>query len=270
MRFFLTILIITFGTIFSNLAAQNRALAKEYQKELESAYKKNSDSLLEKFLTKWSNDLKPNFPDNSFANDTIKNVYEIYTEFYKPFDLLKLGNWEWENELNSKSKFALVQNKLYYSIVSLDSLNESKSKYESEIKKEQIIKKDSIIDFRPKLSFENHNILYLTPEYKTALNKFLGTQSTKFGKPNIMSVSRPKKESEKRHKFIRPYLPVLHGHWGGYWNIETSPTIYGFYLNKNLNQAKILFVVGYQGGESFLEKENGKWVIKESKTTWIE
>lgn len=85
-----------------------------------------------------------------------------------------------------------------------------------------------------------------------------------------MSVSRPKKQSQKRYSFIRPYLPILHGHWGDYWNIETSPIIYGFYLSKNLDQAKILYIVGYQGGETYLVKENGKWIIKESKATWIE
>ncbi len=263
-------LIIIFLLSLSNLIAQNRDLIDQYLKELETSYKQKSNSKLENFLNNWNYDLKSNYPNDKIPNDTIKIIYDVYNEFYKPFDLLELGNWEWGNELNSNSRFALIQNKIYYNIVSLDSIKSGENKYKFEIEKEQILKKDSIIDFRPKLFFENHKVLFLTPEYKIALNKFLGTQSTKLGRPNIMSVSRPKKQSQKRYSFIRPYLPILHGHWGDYWNIETSPIIYGFYLSKNLDQAKILYIVGYQGGETYLVKENGKWIIKESKATWIE
>lgn len=256
--------------IFSNIFAQNQVIIDSYQKELEHAYKNKSTSELNIFLTKWNNSLKPNFPTNNYNNDTIRNIHEIYREFYKPFDLLKLGDWEWGNKLNSNSKFALIQHRLYYNIVSLDNLREGENKFKFEVKKEDILKADSIIGFRPNLTFENHKILYLTPEYKIALNKFLGTQSGKFGKPNIMHVSRPRKQSEKRYQFIRPYLPILHGHWGGYWHFETAPRIYEFYMNKTFDQAKILYVVGYQGGEAFLIKKDAKWILKESKATWIE
>jgi len=264
------LVIIFILTSFSNIISQNRILIDQYQKELETSYKQKSNSRLENFLNNWNYDLKSNYPNDKVPNDTIRVIYDIYKEFYKPLDLLKLGNWEWGNDLNSNSRFVLIQNKIYYNIVSLDNINNSENEYKFEIKKEQILRKDSIIDFRPNLIFENHKVLFLTPEYKIALNNFLGNQSTKFGKPNIMSVSRPKKQSQKKYNFIRSYLPILHGHWGGYWNIETSPTIYGFYLNKNLDQAKILYVVGYQGGETYLVKENGKWIINESKATWIE
>ena len=256
--------------IFSNAFAQNRALINTYQGELEKAYKNKSVLQLNAFLTKWAQDVKPNFPTNNYPNDTIRNIHEIYQAFYKPFDLLKLGDWEWGNELNSNSQFALIQHRLYYKIVSLDSLREGKNKFKFEVEKENILKEDSIISFRPNLVFDNQKALYLTPEYKIALNKFLGTKSTKFGKPGIMHVSRSKKQSEKRYTFIRPYLPILHGHWGRYWHFETAPRIYGFYISKTFDQAKILYVVGYQGGETFMIKVNNKWLIKESKPTWIE
>lgn len=168
-------LIIIFLLSLSNLIAQNRDLIDQYLKELETSYKQKSNSKLENFLNNWNYDLKSNYPNDKIPNDTIKIIYDVYNEFYKPFDLLELGNWEWGNELNSNSRFALIQNKIYYNIVSLDSIKSGENKYKFEIEKEQILKKDSIIDFRPKLFFENHKVLFLTPEYKIALNKFLGT-----------------------------------------------------------------------------------------------
>ena len=246
---------------FNSIKSQNLNL----EKELEYAYNKKSSEKLEEIFIKWNYDLKPNYIDDNYPNEIIKSVYEVYAEFYKPHDLLKLGDWEWGNELNSKSKYVLIQNRIDFKIYDSDNIEKI-----AENEKTISFKKDSIINFRPKLNIENSKTLYLLPKYRKELVNFLGTQSSKFGKTNIMSVSRPKKQSAKRYGFIRPYLPILHGHWGGYWEIETSPEVFNIIFNKNLTEAKIFFSVGYQGGETTLIKENDKWIIKESKATCIE
>ncbi len=64
------------------------------------------------------------------------------------------SNVNWEICDVNNSKFALIQNKIHYQIVDLDSVKEGKNKFKFEIEKSQILKKDSITDFRPTISFE--------------------------------------------------------------------------------------------------------------------
>jgi len=154
----------------------------------------------------------------------------------------------------------MVQNKISYSVLSTDSFNMfyalNPSKY-------------SISDFRPPLNLDKSKVLYLTPEYKSAINDFLGAEATELGEGNIMNPSRPKGTSAERYSMLRPFIPILHGHDSG-WNIETNPTVDLITFNKSLTKAIVQFIVGYQGGEATLIRSNSGWVIKESKTTWIE
>jgi hypothetical protein len=219
-----------------------------------------TDSFNQIFID-WNRMIKPNADNFIYQNDTINSVFNVYKAFYKPLDLLKLGDWEWGNELNSKCKYVIVQNKIFYSILSTDSLDEID--YDK-------LKTDSINNFRPPIELEKNKVLYLTGEYAKTLNKFLGSTSTELGEGDIMNPSRPAGESEKRYELLRPYIPILHGHWGGYWHLETHPEINLIIFNKSLTRAKINFRVGYQGGEAILEKSGSDWAIKESKATWIE
>jgi hypothetical protein len=229
--------------------------------KLEFSFKQMKPDSFEQIFVDWNREIKPNSDDFIHQNDTINAVFEVYKEFYMPLDLLKLGDWEWGNDLNSKSKYVVVQNKIFYSIMlteNFDDFDWQKSK------------KDSIENFRPPINLDKNKILYLTDEYAKSINKFLGTESTKLGEGNIMNPSRPEGESEKRYEILRPYIPILHGHWGGYWHLETHPEISVIIFNKTLTKAKIDFRVGYQGGETILEKNGNNWTIKESKATWIE
>ena len=122
---------------------------------------------------------------------------------------------------------------------------------------------DTINDFRPSLNIAKEHVLYLLPEYKEAIYMFL-----KPDKDENIYIFDPHYGNE-RSAFIRPYISVLNGHWGG-WHIETHPYINIIIFNKSLNKAKIYFRVGYQGGEATLEKNNSVWIISESKETWIE
>ena len=130
-------------------------------------------------------------------------------------------------------------------------------------------KPDSIDNFRPKVDFGSDSVLYLTEEYSKSLDKFLGDESTELGEGGIMNPSRPKGESIKRFQFLRPYIPVQHGHWQG-WLLETHPEISIIELDNTLTKAKINFRVGYEGGEALIEKTGDNWKIISSKVTWIE
>ncbi len=224
----------------------------------------DEDSLsdgFDQFFSDWNKEIEPNSLDFIFQNDTINNVFNVYKALYKPLDLLKLGDWEWGNELNSKCKFVVVQNKIYYAVLITESFEDTDMNF---------AKRDSIINFRPPIDLDKSKVLYLTDEYDKALNDFLGSESTELGEGNLMNPSMPKGNSEKRYEKIRSFIPVLHGHWGGYWHLDTHPSVENIVFNNTMTKAKVEFRVGYQGGEATLEKKGKEWLIKESRATWIE
>lgn len=229
--------------------------------KLEFSFKQMQADSLKQIFVDWNKTIEPNSDDFVHQNDTIKTVFDVYKEFYNPLDLLKLGDWERGNDLNAKCKYILIQNKIFYSILPTDNFADF------DLQKSKI---DSIENFRPQINLDRNKVLYLTDEYAKSINNFLGAESTKLGDGNIMNPSRPKGESEKRYEILRPYIPILHGHWGGYWHLETHPAISVIIFNKTLTKAKIDFRVGYQGGAAILEKRGENWIIKESKATWIE
>ncbi|MGB8192787.1 MAG: hypothetical protein WCF67_12745 [Chitinophagaceae bacterium] len=231
-------------------------------KKLESFHsKKKTDSLI-KFFADWNRAISPTAKASIIQNDTIKSLYDIHYAFYKPRDLLKLGNWEWGNKLNESSKYVVVSTSINYVVLDTDNIGDA------EIDLKYI---NTIFNFRPIVAdIDNTNVLYLTGEYQNALNRFLGNKYADLGTGNIMDPAMPKGESEKRYRFLRPYIPILHGHWGGYWHIETHPDISRIVFNKQLTKARIYFRVGYQGGEATMIKMNGEWKLEKSKETWIE
>ena len=232
---------------------------KELFEKLEIAYMQSSTVDIENFFKDWNVFVPSNSIDFINQDKVVKEIFEIFKIFYSPLDLTKLGDWEWGNSLNSNCKYVVVQNKIEYATFSENFFDN----YES-------IKFESIDDFRPPLTFTKNKVLYLTPEYEKTLNMFMGTESTEIGEGGIMTPSMPKGESDKRYAFIRPYIPVLHGHWGGYWHLTTHPEISRIFIDTNNAVAKVYFRVGYQGGETILKKKSNNWTIEKSYATWIE
>jgi len=234
--------------------------------KLETSFMLSSTNDLKQFFTDWNEIVSPNTVKLITQNDTVEAVYEIYKLFYDPFDLTELGSWEWGNSLNSNCKYVAVQNKIIYGIVEDIPFEPPHSYYYL-----RPSHYDTINDFRPSLNFAKEQVLYLLPEYEEALNLFLRT--IQFGTEPTESEDywvEYAKDVQKRYEFIRPYIPILRGHWGWYWHIATHPHVYRIIFNKTLDKAKIDFRVGFQGGEATFEKSNNEWVVFESKVTWIE
>lgn len=253
--------------IYSN--QENIESASVLRDKFEVAFKHTSTDLLEQILADWNQTIPPNTAEFIQHNDTIKAVFEVYKEIYKPYDLQNLGNWEFGNRLNKNSEYIVIQNKIEFSISNKDEFSFLVEDGFDDLGK-SISFSDSITNFRPPVSLDRRRILYLTKEYKEALNQFLGRESTELGSPNLMTPSQPKEDSDKRYRFIRPYIPILHGHWGGYWHLETHPMISEVIFNETMSLATVMYRVGYQGGMAILEKKGNKWKIKKADATWIE
>jgi len=233
----------------------------QLSEKLEAAYLNLSTGKLDDFFDDWNKTVKQNSNEFIYKNDTVKAVYDIYKVFYNPLDVLKLGDWEWGNSLNSDCKYVAVQNKMFYYIlpdINIDNISylETKRYY--------------IDNFRPSVNLNSDKVLYLADEYNESINIFLGSESIEAGVGGIMNPSRPKGESEKRYNFLRQYIPILHGHWGGYWHIETHPEIERLVFNYKLDKATAYFRVGYMGGEATFSKDGNKWILEDSRATWIE
>ena len=238
---------------------------EELYEKLETAFQVSSTDDLVKFFRDWNVSISSNTV-NFIKQDKISEaIFEIYKEFYSPLDLTNLGDWEWGNSLNSNSKYVAVQNKIVFAELKEEFFDTYfyQGIYET-------ITFDTICDFRPPLNLGKDKVLYLTPNYEKSLNMFLGTQSTEMGENGIMTPSMPREDSEKRYSFIRPYIPILHGHWGGYWHLATHPEISWIVIDTKNGASKVYFRVGYQGGEALLKKKSNGWKIVESRATWIE
>ena len=234
-------------------------------KNLEKAYKKKSQKQYSQFLQQWH---KESIPITSFdsLSDPKKDVYQIYKDFYNPFNLNRIGTGEWGDKLYSGIDYVIVQNSIYIYTYKTDSLNF----HIFDNTKSLVLSKDSIINFRPELQFEHAKILFLLPKYESVINKFLGTKNYPLGTGGIMSPSRARGISARRLKFMNKKLKIIHGHWGGYWHIETHPKVYSIDFNKDRTIAKVNYRLVYQGGEAVYIKQNGEWQFKEAYLTWIE
>lgn len=263
------ILILFTGLLFCSCAGQEKVefelhipkhKPSDLIVQLDSAFITQNSTQLDDFFKTWNLEIQPNNAKITNQNEVIKAVYDIYKAFYSPDNPTQLVNWESFHIPRANLAYYVIQNMIYYSVMS-----------DFEIFQFETSKIDSIINFKPQLEqLGQERILYLTDEYDSALNGFLGSEHHKFGTGNIMSPAYAKGESEKRYKFLKKHLHILHGHWGGYYHLETHPIVGVVVMNKQLSKAKVHFRYGYEGGETTLRKENGKWEIQSSKTTWIE
>jgi hypothetical protein len=281
-----------------SFVSQSQSIEK---KQLDIAYKTNSKELLKEFFLKWENDIKSLSKEEEYMlNDTLKQVYNAYIEFYKPNRIRKLGGSEFGDKIYKNVKYYVVQNrlkifftdKIYYSKKEVEEyipLRITQSKLPDSVKQNllkrnngklservierynpnnirienlKFIKRDSILNFRPKINIRSRKIVFLNNKYEKEISLFLSDSTdTKIS---------TKDEKENRKKFIENYVKIYEGHWGGYWQLTTYPEAYSIIFDNKMNYAKIYYRMIYQGGEAILKNENGKWKLIESKLTWIE
>lgn len=129
---------------------------------------------------------------------------------------------------------------------------------------------DSNISFRPTVNIREKKIVYISRIYEQLLNAFLGDEHTDLGTHSIMQPAYAEKDSRRRMEFIGQAAIIFYGHWGGYWQYETYPKASSIIFDSNMQRAVVNFRFIYEGGEAFLEKQNGEWTVVSGKLTWIE
>lgn len=129
---------------------------------------------------------------------------------------------------------------------------------------------DSIVNFRPRVVQIAGVPLYLTKKYEMELVNFLGNTHVPFATGGVQNISKATGESAKRQAFLQNLIKIAHGHWGGYWELKTPPSIHTITFDKDFKYAKVDFVLIYEGGSAFLKLEKGQWQFISAKRVWQE
>lgn len=265
---------------------------------LESAYRNNSHKQLDSFFTRWSIET----PSLSSAeihrlNDTARNVYELFKQFYDPLDIQRMGGSEFGNKIYAGTKYLVVQDKIMYGFADVPDADSAVRQQYISIATSQHVPLDSVIsrerrgtlpdflfyfdepksdkydsieNFRPQVISGLPPTVVLTEAYQTILTAFLGSEHDPLGKGSIMNPARAKGESQKRQHFLQRFIKIWYGHWGGYWQLPSYPTITRITFDRNLENALIDYQMIYEGGFAYFKKTGGQWRLVEVRRTWIE
>ena len=229
---------------------------EQISEDLEFGYNNMEPELIENIFSEWQKTVKSNTAEYINQNETIAAIYNVFATFYKPKDLMKIGNWVCANDINLNCKYIVIQNQLLYSIVNSNNINEI-----------ELInsRKELINNFRPPVNIENKNILYLTDEYEESIIDFLEIGSAGIEADGILKRPGTQGKTNVKMELLRSYIPIQYDYLGGNLHFETYPFVNRIVLNKSLTKAKIDFCVGFQSGETLLQKVGNSWIIEESK-----
>lgn len=286
--------------LFTLFLIPAKSTSQSQRKLLEKAYEEKSNKLLKQFFQNWNLEIQPpRETEFSKLNDTIRQTYNVFTVFYSPDSLERLGSSEWGNDIYKNADYLIIQesikiyfsDKVYHTDQEIQEYLLKNRKKNVEDSSKQIISQedidklrfneffiyqtervleDSITDFRPIINCKNKLPLYMTSKYSKLINRFLGQEHTPLGEDGIMNPARSEGESEARKEFLEKYIKIWYGHWGGYWQLYSYPEAYSITFDKDMTFAMIHFRMVYEGGIAFLKNNNGQWSLISAKLTWIE
>lgn len=276
----------------------NHSWGQKQDDLLLQAYKARSSQKLQIFFDQWMQETPAlSSADIEKSDDTVRNVYLLFQQFYNPIEIQRIGGSEWGNDIYKKAKYFLLQDKIRFAFV--DTLDKEilLQKEYARLAKESNITIDSAIryskkdgnfamnifvewpapkqyetieHFRPRVSFQSPKTIVLIAEYDSLLNRFLGGSHYPLGHGNIMSPAVSSGESANRQKFLEHCIKIWYGHWGGYWQLHTYPTVNSIVFDKSLSHALINYRMVYEGGYAYFKKIDDTWTLIEAKRTWIE
>jgi hypothetical protein len=239
---------------------------EELYNKLEDAFINNKFKEIGHLFIEWNRKIKPNTEEYILQNDTFKAIFNAFNSGFQP-DTFKefpyfYQYWRYKDAADCCIRYFVIPNAILFSIA--DENNFENIDY----RKLQI---DTLFNFRPHLDLEKQKILYLTPEYNNAINKFLKSKLNIRDCVNIDNDSIKKlwADKGKRYKVISQYIRIF-ATFGTTRDVETHPIIYRIIFNKALTKAKLGFRIGEEGGYILVVKKRKKWVFKEYKITWVE
>ncbi|AFN75877.1 hypothetical protein MROS_2647 [Melioribacter roseus P3M-2] len=218
--------------------------------KLEKAYQSDSQAKLDSVFAMWRNAI-PSFTKSqrSSLNDTVRNIYGIFEEFYTPEDLNRITGGYHEN-FETDFRYVVIQNSIEYAITDTN----PRFYYYKGV--ETLERK--ISDFRPTppVSFP---VVYLSSEADSMIYRFLYELD-----------GERKSDHSERVAFLRQAIQLTHHHWISDYHKATMPIVFKIYVDNKLSNAFVIFRVFYQFGEAYLERNDGEWRLVDSHLTAIE
>lgn len=227
--------------------------------KLEIAYQADDLSKLKTILNKWHKEIQANTAEEITKNKKIKTIHDIYKAFRRPINHSH-NSINYKDNWPEKSNYIIIQTSLEYTILTNNNI--------AGFKESSIKKYDTISNFRTNIKLGDKKILYLTPEYKRTLEKFIEKDSL-CSSISLKSLAANTTD-ESRTGFLEKYLPRIHSHFEYPWLFETNPIVERIVINKRLNKAIVYFRDGCEGGETTMKKVKGKWIIQKLEWTWID
>ena len=213
--------------------------------DLLKAYNESCISCLKSILDNWNLKYDPvlNVPDS------INDVYKVFKEVYTPWDLSRMSESEWGDNIYNNVSYYIVQTTINYGFHFNEHIEETLT----------------INDFKPSILNDTIKVLYYTNEYKSAISYFLGSDYVTVGYENSIENVIPVKpisvnEYLLRIEFLNNFLRVSDRNW---IKLETHPEIFQISFSEENDSAKVLFNLIYENGEVILKKENNQWDIIE-------
>lgn len=237
------------------------------ENDLLNAYKENDLDGVNKYFENWNTESKK-LTKTKYTDELEEGLYKIFKVMFHPYEMKALirepmmDDFEKDLlEVINRTPYLVIQNQISYIYNDLNKISEENLM--DFINSTRFSRDDMKIlnEFYPKVDVDKEKVLYMTPKYHEELISFLGSEDQPFGERHIMGPAIPKGETGKRYQFIRNYIPVLYGHWGGYWHLSTHPEIEYVFINPQLNHALVHYRIGYNFGYAELRKVDDEWIM---------
>ncbi|MBS4766616.1 hypothetical protein KG007_10415 [Alistipes sp. kh20] len=241
--------------------------ANELTQELDSIYSCKSGPRMEKFLDTWHRKYTSNASTLGKQNDTLRNVYNLFTTLFNPDPTLRPRGYR----SDSAYRYVVIQSQLMFCVAEdsmFDYYYESSPppKFPTDgfyLLREAGAYYKILTDFRPQIRQAGLKRLYLTDEYKDALELFLGKNGYWPDEDQTSAES-----GRKRMRFLQNYWYIINGHWEG-WNLGI-PQIGYIVLNKSLDKAVVEVLGEYNGNGVLLHKTHSGWKEVKGLYHWEE
>ncbi|WP_089779052.1 hypothetical protein [Chitinophaga sp. YR573] len=283
MKQFLLLCLALMVALFSFCQKRDKLLLK--------AYRSNSPGKMEHFFDTWKKNTSLSSADIKTMNDTVRNIYQVFQEFYTPLKTEGIGSYEWGQSFHyAGAKYLLLQDNINFGVVdvlnkdTLIQVNLGRLAKRLNITTDSAIRAykadarfilkrfhfewptppiyTTITKFRPQVSFSTPKTVTLTEQYAALLRAFLRNNHTKPGAKNIAATQE---ERDKRYAFLENYFKV----WNGNWELYSPPYVTSITFDKNLENAVVNYHVVSSGGYAYLKKINGNWTLIEAERTWV-
>ena len=215
---------------------------------LELAYEASSSEMLLQFLNTWRQALKPQ-DAASLPDDLTRDVYAVYLALFNPFALDRITHSKHDNDRYAGARFVIVQETISYVV----GHPAEAPKYE-------------LGNFRPAVNFEGVAALYLTPDYRKQIFKFLEAGSAS---ADAAATGPAKTEGTRRMDFLNRHFRIMPGPWSG-WSLATSPFITQIVFDESRTTATVYVAVNTRLFVVKMAKEDANWNLLSSKLWLIE